>query len=80
MKKETLEAFYARNAAKGRTSRFKLDLDSRHVPKSDADAVGLGQLQIKMGPGTLTPRAAAIIFAATQDDWKRIRELLPEGV
>lgn len=60
-------AFYARNAARGRTVRFTLKTDISHVP-ADA-AAGMVGINVK---GTLTPRDArritAIVLGTEQDE------------
>lgn len=53
---------YARNAAKGRTVRFSLTLDTQHITDEEKARTGLPRIRMDIKGGTLTPEQAKKIF------------------
>jgi len=56
--KREREAFYLRNAKKGRTVRFTIDMDFGFVSEEDRAKYDIVLGGLKIGRGTLTPEQA----------------------
>jgi hypothetical protein len=65
--KKEREAFYARNAAQGRTVRFSMKLDALNITDEQRTATGLSRIETTIERGTLTPEAAKRILDALFD-------------
>ena len=68
MKRESSAEFYARNAAKGRTVRFSINLNLNHLTPEQRKEVntGIGSMSIK--GGTLTPAQCKRILGVINED------------
>lgn len=62
MTKKERDDFYARNAAKGRTVRFSINVDLDHVSEEDRVKHDLAYGGIKIGRGTLSPADARLVL------------------
>lgn len=66
-KRETRAEHFARNAAAGRTGRFNVKLDMRHIPDADRKKFGMPAVEISITNGTLTPEQASRLWAVINE-------------